>query len=96
MTTQSTLATVSALLKGIASVAGSAGVEGAAVGVLLSFGADLIDKGEEGAAELSALNDQVTAMVAANRGPTEDEINALIARSDAAHKAIQDSGESPA
>lgn len=91
MSTETTLATVSSLLRGIGSVASVEGVEGAAIGTLLTFGADLIDKGEAGADSLSALNDQVTAMVAANRGPTDDELSELKARSDAAHDTIQKS-----
>lgn len=94
MTTASTLATISSLLRAISSVSGVGGVAGVAVGTLLNFGADLIDKGEEGAAELESLNVQVQTMVTENRGPTDDELNALKARSDAAHAAIQgtDSG----
>lgn len=91
MTLASTLTMVSSLLRGVGTVAASEGVEGAAIGTLLEFGADLVDKGEEGSAELSTLNDQVAAMVAENRGPTDDELSALKARSDAASKTIKDS-----
>lgn len=89
MTVASTLTTVSSILRGIASVSGIGGVDGVAIGTLLGFGADLIDKGEEGEAELETLNAQVQAMVTANRGPTDDELAALKARSDTAHDTIQ-------
>jgi hypothetical protein len=87
--------TVIELLKALATALG--GVAGGPIGAgtvalvttVLSLAADLIAKGKAGAAELSALNDQIKAMVAENRGPTDAEWTALRAQSDAAHKAIQ-------
>lgn len=55
--------------------------------------ANLVERGEDGAVELSALNDQITAMVSANRDPTDEEWAALKARSDAAHAGIQGTSE---
>jgi hypothetical protein len=49
----------------------------------------LVERGESGARELAALTDQMRQMVDAGRAPTPAEFNALRARSDAAHAALQ-------
>lgn len=61
----------------------------ARVGELLGLGGQLISQGEAGADALHDLTDDIQAMVAEGRDPTDDEWSALKARSDAAHAAIQ-------
>lgn len=71
-----------------------AGVAGLPVWVVqvLGLGSALIQQGEEALGQLKALNDKVAAMVAAGRDPTDEELDELKAMSDAAHTAIQASG----
>lgn len=57
---------------------------------ILSAIAGVLGIGEQALPELTALAEQVDAMIDANRDPTDAEFAQLKARSDAAHKAIQD------
>lgn len=57
---------------------------------VLHIGASLVEAGEAGAAELQALTDHIKTMVVAGTDPTQDDWDALQARSDAAHALIQE------
>lgn len=63
--------------------------KGEAISSLLKLVASLLKKGDEAKADLIALKEQIEKMVAEGRDPTPDEWDALRARSDAAHDAIQ-------
>lgn len=90
MGTQDTLTLIQALLSALGAVAMTpAGAALGGVGSILNFAASLIGQGEAGMVELQKLTDEVKAMVAAGRDPTDEEFAALKARSDAAHAAIQ-------
>lgn len=87
----STLTLIAELLGGIGEAAanpafGTAG----AIGAIASLAGKLISLGSEGSDHLVDLNDQVKQMVAQARNPTADEWNTLRARSDAAHRLLQD------
>lgn len=61
------------------------------VQTLLSLGAQLIEVGDAGAADLAALTQQIKSMTAQGRDPTQAEWDALRSRSDAAHATIASS-----
>lgn len=83
------IAAVPTFLRLVAAGASSIFTGSPVVGQVLTAGAALIELGEAGAADFQALTLQVEDMVTAGRTPTPAEWDALKARSDAAHEAIQ-------
>lgn len=79
------------LLQTIAGIASSKVASGSNVGMLLNLVSDAIKLGDAGYEALVSLNSEVAAMAAAKTDPTQDQWDALKARSDAAHAAIQNS-----
>jgi len=77
------------LLRILASAPASSSFLTPSIDSILNSIAAFIEKGEEGATALQALNDHIKAMVNANRDPTIEEWNTLKARSDAAHTILQ-------
>lgn len=65
--------------------------QGQAVGSALQLTAAAMQAGEQGVAKLQELTAHVQQMAAAGVDPTDAEFDALKARSDAAHVAIQGS-----
>ena len=85
------LTLVSALLRTLATVSTVAvtSSKGQAVSAALNYAAKLVELGAAGEAKLKELTADVQAMVDGTKSLTEDDFNALKARSDAAHAAIQ-------
>lgn len=80
--------TIAALLQVLAKVAGARGVDSGLVDALI-FGANLVDEGMEGKAELEALTKRIQTLVDEGRSFTETERAELRAQSDAAHSRLQ-------
>jgi hypothetical protein len=83
------LSLVPALLRTLTSAGVANSFLTPAVDSILNAIAAFVEAGDAGAAGLQALTQQVQAMVTANRDPTQDEWDALAARSNAAHALIQ-------
>jgi len=79
------------LLQTIASVAAGT-TSNKNVTMLLGLVTDAIQLGNAAYGALVSLNTDITAMVAAKADPTQDQWNALKARSDKAHATIQGTG----
>jgi hypothetical protein len=77
------------LLRALSVFAPLGGKQGAALQSTLVLAATLLERGEAGRHELEKLCADIDAMVAQGREPTPSEWAALLARSDAAHEAIQ-------
>jgi len=77
------------LLRALAAAPASSSFLTPSIDSILNSIAALILAGEAGYEGLQALNDQIKAMIAANRDPTQEEWDALKARSDAAHAVLQ-------
>lgn len=80
--------TITALLRVLAKVAGARGVDAGIVDAMI-FGANLVEEGIEGRAELEALTKRIQALVDEGRHFTEAERAELRAQSDAAHNRLQ-------
>jgi hypothetical protein len=80
--------TIAALLQVLAKVAGARGVDSGLVDALV-FGANLVNEGMQGKAELEALTKRIQTLVDEGRSFTEAERAELRAQSDAAHSRLQ-------
>lgn len=80
--------TIAALLQVLAKVGGARGVDSGLVDALI-FGANLVQEGMQGKAELEALTKRIQTLVDEGRSFTEAERAELRAQSDAAHNRLQ-------
>lgn len=82
---------VAALLRSLSTISGdpALGPKGAAVRAVLDLAALAVERGEEGAAKLRELTEDIMVMVADGREPSAEEWNLLRSRSDVAHQLIQ-------
>lgn len=80
--------TIAALLQVLAKVGGARGVDSGLVDALI-FGANLVQEGMAGKADLEALTKRIQALVDEGRSFTEAERAELRAQSDAAHNRLQ-------
>ena len=83
------LAVVSAFMRAVGNAVVDNGIANESIRVLTNLGASLIDRGSEAENELQLLTEQIKQMVVEQREPTQAEWDAMSARSDAAHSAIQ-------
>lgn len=83
---------VALLLQGLSAVAADPnfGKIGTSVKRLIDLASAALERGAEGAEDLKAIVAQLDVMVKEGREPSESEWTSLKARSDAAHKVIQD------